>query len=297
MRFAPLRIAVLVLALLLAPAAVADDESPPKLLGAVAFAALEQEPHVEWYAANRTSYVPDPDVTVAVRSLLGDDVTVDVFFGTWCGDSRREVPRFVRVTEQAGVSPDRIRLIAVDNAPDAIKRSPGGEEAGLEIYRVPTFVVRRGGEEIGRIEEHPVRSLERDLASILAREPYRSAYPAYPMIRRWLSAGLLSDPNVSPSGLAGLLREHVQGEGDLAAAASVLISRGDVPEGVRLREVNVALHRDSARAAGALARGYVRLGRMDDARRLVERALRLNDDPDLVGEILAILEPEADGRE
>ena len=55
--------------------------------------------------------------------------------------------------------------------------------------------------------EHPVLSLERDLSAILQGGLYRPDYASYPIIRRWLREGLLSDENVSARGLAGQLRE------------------------------------------------------------------------------------------
>ena len=48
------------------------------------------------------------------------------------------------------------------------KTEPTGTYLKYDIKRVPTLVVLRDGEEIGRIVEYPVESLEKDLLKILS---------------------------------------------------------------------------------------------------------------------------------
>jgi hypothetical protein len=212
-----------------------------------------------------------------------------LFFGSWCGDSRREVPRLVKVLDEMGFPKDQVELIGVDAVEGREKRSPGGEEQGLEIYRVPTLVVRREGKEIARLVEFPVLSLERDLLAMLSGAPFEPNYRSYPVIRRWLESGLLGDENVSPWGLANDVRHLVLGEGELAAAAYVLLDRGEVREAVKLMEVNCALFRESSRCHARLAEGRLRAGDAEAAREAAERALRLNTSPDRVEELVALL--------
>ena len=45
--------------------------------------------------------------------------------------------------------------------------SPNGEEQGLEIGFVPTYIFFRNREEVGRIVENPMQSLEKDMLAIL----------------------------------------------------------------------------------------------------------------------------------
>ena len=91
-------------------------------------------------------------------------VRVLVFLGTWCGDSKREVPRFLGIADAAGISMDRITLYALDRK----KASPEGMEGRYGIERVPTFVFLKEESEIGRIVETPRTTLEGDILSILA---------------------------------------------------------------------------------------------------------------------------------
>jgi thiol-disulfide isomerase/thioredoxin len=85
--------------------------------------------------------------------------------GTWCPDSRREVPRFMRVLKETGFPADKVTLIGVDN----VKFSPIDNYDGLGIERVPTFILYKNNVEAGRIIENPVTSLEQDMVNILAR--------------------------------------------------------------------------------------------------------------------------------
>ncbi len=100
-----------------------------------------------------------------------------MIFGTWCGDSRREVPRLWKILEEAGYPVDEIEMLAVGSArftprmgiseelldwSKAVKKRYG-------VERVATIILYRGGEETGRIVETPEGSLEENLLAISRR--------------------------------------------------------------------------------------------------------------------------------
>jgi thiol-disulfide isomerase/thioredoxin len=288
-----LRADLIVFSLLMARPLVAADIAPavdpPKLLGRSTVAQLEEPPFAEWFHKGYEEYRPNAAVLQSLRDAERGDVTMTLFYGTWCGDSRREVPRVVRLLDEMGFPRERVELIAVDTVEGKQKRSPGGEEAGLEIYRVPTLIVRRGAREVARIVEFPVLSLERDLLAILSGDPPEPSYRSYPVVRRWRESGLLGDANVSAWGLAGEVRGLVSGEGELGAAAEVLLDRGEIAEAVKLFEVNCALFRESSRCQARLAEGRLRAGDVEAARESAERALRLNTSPERVSDLVALL--------
>ena len=87
-----------------------------------------------------------------------------VFFGTWCGDSRREVPHFLKIADQCGIPSSRIKLYGVDRS----KKSKDGLTDRYHIERIPTFIFLKDGNELGRITERPTGTLEADMLSILA---------------------------------------------------------------------------------------------------------------------------------
>src|SRR5512140_714893 len=102
---------------------------------------------------------------VQMIKSVEDSVSTLVFLGTWCPDSRREVPRFLKVADEAGIPQERIRLYALDRT----KKSDDGLTDKYHIERIPTFVFLKKGEEIGRITEAPEKSIEQDMLFILAK--------------------------------------------------------------------------------------------------------------------------------
>lgn len=116
----------------------------------------------DWAQAEAES-TPDPEACRGLAAVEpGADVTV--FLGTWCGDSRREVPRLWKALDLAGPAvPFEIHYIGLDRD----KREPAGRPAGDDVRYVPTFIVRRNGQEIGRIVEHSPSGVEKDLLALL----------------------------------------------------------------------------------------------------------------------------------
>jgi len=126
---------------------------------------LYRSPHCEWYLTGYDNYNPDTLVVNKLTMLGADSITIKVVMGTWCPDSRREVPRFLHVLDLWKFPPERVTFIGVDDA----KKSPVGEYEGLGIQRVPTFIFYRNNIEAGRIIENPATSLEQDIVNILTR--------------------------------------------------------------------------------------------------------------------------------
>ena len=94
---------------------------------------------------------------------LPRDVTVAVFFGVWCHDSEREVPRLLRVLDALGVDESAVTLIALDTT----KREPAGRALEHGVKFTPTSIFYIGGEEVGRIVERPESSLEQAIHAVL----------------------------------------------------------------------------------------------------------------------------------
>ncbi|MEM6378501.1 MAG: hypothetical protein AAF705_09815, partial [Bacteroidota bacterium] len=92
--------------------------------------------------------------------------TSDIYLGTWCGDTKKWVPRFVKLWESLGLSTDQLNFIALYDDKERYKQGPNGEEKGKQIHRVPTFIFKKTGQEYARIVESPRTSLLTDLAQI-----------------------------------------------------------------------------------------------------------------------------------
>lgn len=114
------------------------------------------------YRSGKIVYQPDPDALSQLRSLRSN-IQILVFLGTWCPDSEREVPRFLKLMELTKGVPITYQLIGLDRS----KRDAFGLAEKYQIEFVPTFVVIHHNEEIGRIVESATVSLEQDLLEII----------------------------------------------------------------------------------------------------------------------------------
>ena len=145
------------------------------LLGKSTRERLSRPPFDAWFTKNYNAYVVDSNSADQLKPLLKNKRFL-IFMGTWCGDSRREVPRMYKILDYCGVKEWQIQLVNVSNSDTAYKQSPGHEERGMDIRRVPDLLVFNNNHEQGRIVESPVVSLEKDLLSIVSGGPYEPRY-------------------------------------------------------------------------------------------------------------------------
>jgi thiol-disulfide isomerase/thioredoxin len=136
------------------------------LLGYFTHDAMLIEPHNIWYNSGFDSYSFDDKAFVELSEISADDITITIVLGTWCPDSRRELPHFMKIIESWGFPGSELTLIGVDS----YKVAPIENYDDLGIDRVPTFIIYRNKIEIGRIIEYPKASLERDMVNILKNE-------------------------------------------------------------------------------------------------------------------------------
>lgn len=161
------------LLLLTAPAARAQHDQV--LIGPLEIAGLLDLPG--WFGEDFLAYQPAKIYLDRIPEFL-PDVEILCFLGTWCSDSKREVPRMIRILQSRNIPPEKLKMIGLDRE----KRSPGGEEARYGIDRVPTFIFFRNGEEIGRIVEAPLASLEKDMLGIIDPTAGQGSGEAAPVI-------------------------------------------------------------------------------------------------------------------
>ena len=155
--------------------AVINMVSGRDLVGEVNRAGFETKPFDAWFSKNYRDYRLDRKKLAELKSLW-DDTEVLIIMGTWCPDSRREIPRLYKILDNSGFDEKRLTVIAVDKAKYRKGEEPSGKYANLNIKRVPTIIILKKGKEIGRIIESPVFSLEKDLSLILSGKSYKPNY-------------------------------------------------------------------------------------------------------------------------
>ena len=114
-----------------------------------------------WYKENYNAALVKAKQLKIINKKSGD-VTVEVYFGTWCSDSRYWVPAFIGLMDKTDLA-KKIDLIALSRS----KKTKETARLKEIIDKVPTFVFWRDGKEIGRIVETPEVTLVNDIIWIL----------------------------------------------------------------------------------------------------------------------------------
>jgi len=126
---------------------------------------LEADSSFDWYAKNFASFTPD-SASVVFLSSAAKDIRFIVIGGTWCGDTKRELPKFFKTASLAHIPEANIELYGVDRS----KRNREGVTEKYHVTNVPTFILLSDGKEIGRIVEHSEGGIEFDLVYLLQKK-------------------------------------------------------------------------------------------------------------------------------
>lgn len=145
---------------------VIDEKSEKEILvGECDYKVFADSNYSWWFDYEYNNYKPD-SLTIEQIKKLNHNFDIVIIMGTWCSDSRREVPRFLKILEQIIYDKDKINIICVDRN----KLSYNLDVSKYGIKYVPTFIFEKNGFELGRIVETPTETLEKDLLDILLKE-------------------------------------------------------------------------------------------------------------------------------
>ncbi len=134
------------------------------LVGFTNLDGLKKAPFDTWYQTEHDSYQPDiVTLNQMDKQNFGSKFKISIVMGTWCSDSQREVPRWIKILETLDYPINSIEIINVDTQ----KLAKGTNVSELNITKIPSFIISKQKQEIGRIIESPEFSLEKDLAKIL----------------------------------------------------------------------------------------------------------------------------------
>jgi len=265
------------------------SEKPAIILGVCNQDSLQKKPFSSWFNPALEQYNPDKKITDQLKNEKMDKIRIRVFFGSWCGDSKRELPRFLKLMQTISFPEKNMEIVGLGGSDSLYKQSPGHEEAGLGIFRVPVFIIYRDGKEINRINEFPVVSLEKDLLDIILNKNYQPNYGSHSLIRQWLQEGTLTDDNSSIRGLAEQLRHRLIGENELNSLGYLLLNHEKKTAALQIFRMNHLLYPESANTASSLGEGYLETGNDAKAKDFLEKSLQLNKDPQAIKPVLELL--------
>ncbi len=235
---------------------------------------LQTGSYKEWYRKNYDNYSTDTANIEAIKPLI-QNVVIEIFLGSWCGDSKREVPKMLKALEQAGIDSTHIKLLFVDNSTATYKQSPQHEERGKNIHRVPTLIVYKGKKELNRLVESPVVSIEKDLLNILSVNTYK---PNYAAAQYWINK--VSHKNKQKSteeltSLAKVLQPLCKHLGELNGLGYVLLAQKKYQQALEVFTINTVIYPDKYSVWDSLGEAYFTMGNNEKAKACYQKVLEL----------------------
>lgn len=284
-----IKLAILCLALSAYTTAQNNSNQSPVLYGACTTDTLWKLPYANWFIPGFQQYHPDSVLTERLKKINTSQWHIRLFFGSWCGDSKREVPRFLKLLSLISFPAEQLELIGVGTGDSLLKQSPGHEEGGLGVFRVPVIILYQKGKEINRINEFPVYSLEKDLLTILSQQSYTPNYRSFSLLHQWIEDGTLIQENNSIRGLAEQVRPLISTEYELNSLGYLLLKQAKKKEALQVFRINYLIFPESANTASSLGEGYLENENREQAVSMLEHSLKLNKDPEAISEVLRLL--------
>lgn len=248
------------------------------LTGKINFEKLNNNPYNTWFTKNYDAYKPNENIVSSIKDSL-QEYTIQIFMGTWCGDSKREVPRFYKTLKNAGFSLDRLTCIAVQADREHYKQSIGGEHEGLNIHRVPTFIFYKNGKEINRIVETPIKTIEEDINEIVL-EKYVPNYSGVTKVHEVISKNGI-DSLAKDTQLVSELKNKLLSMYELNTYANVLFFNGNTIDAIKVLKLNTILFPKEANAYISLANKFVIANNISEAIANYERSLEIKKDSEI----------------
>lgn len=131
---------------------------------------------LSWYAGSYNGYQPNEAYVKSFKKALQNhDYQIDVYMGTWCHDSRRVVPKLIKILEMTGSDFSNLAIVAVNGRKVIPNVSPEVSQK-LNIRYVPTIIFYENGKETGRFVEIARESLAKDLSKIASGAAYQPSH-------------------------------------------------------------------------------------------------------------------------
>lgn len=243
------------------------------LLGKINKEALSKTPYADWFTKGFDQYTPNATIINILKEQL-PTYTITAFMGTWCGDSKREIPRLYKILEASQFPLDRFTLIAVARSAQSYKQSPGGEHEGQNIHRVPTIILYKDGKEVNRIVESPIVSLEQDILDIIKNQ-YTPNHHIVTLTNQLIEEVGTEKFIKKPKKNLKKLQEHAQKTSQLNTYASVLFYAGQTEKALAILQFNTMLFPNEANTYINLGNKQSKLNQWQDALVNYQKALVL----------------------
>lgn len=254
---------------------VKDQNGRELLLGSINKEGLKSKPFKSWFTKNYDSYATNKVVIHTYKDSL-KNYTIKVFLGTWCGDSRKEVPRFYSILDAANFPVNQLEVFALDFRKGAYKKGPNGEERGMNIHKVPTFIFYKNGEEVNRIVEHPRETFELDILKIITTKRYRSKYYVANLLLSYLETNSITELKEKEQYLLASFSESIESSGELNSLGYLFLKDNQTEKAKFIFDLNTKLFPYHYNVFDSLAEAYFETKNYNQALKIYYKALSLN---------------------
>jgi len=220
------------------------------------------------------------------------ETQVDIYMGTWCGDTKNHVPKFVHLWKELGLEESQLNFITLYDGKERYKQGPNDEEKGKSIHRVPTFIFKDNDQEFARIVESPQNDLLTDVAQIAL------GYPSEP---RYRAATYLLDilTEISPEEVYKDVNKYAQEayrltskRKELNTLGYVFLRAGETDKALLTFHFNSYFFPNDPIVHDSYGEALSIAGKNDEAIQSYEKALELNPEMESAKEALTKLKVE-----
>jgi tetratricopeptide (TPR) repeat protein len=216
-----------------------------------------------------------PNKRLRLKSKLKNS-TVDIYLGTWCGDSKKWVPKFIKLWDELGLKRSQLRLIALYNDEKRYKTSPDGMEQGQQIHRVPVFIFKSNNVEYARIVESPKNDLITDVAQIALGFPSKPNYEGANYLFKILDTEPLEMIEKNMNAHYRVLIKKVHKSKELNTLGYVLLRSNRTKEALICFELNTYLFRYNPNVYDSYGEALALSGEHVKALKMYEKVLEID---------------------
>lgn len=263
-----------------------DSRGRTMLLGQSTYERLNEAPFNQWYSSNENNYSAQKEDLETLKKSFNQIDSITVFMGTWCGDSKREVPRLTKTLKAIDFDFDKLKIICVNNAYNNYKQSPENEQAGQNIHRVPTIILHNNKNEVGRIVEEPIVTMEKDLVAII-NNTYEPGYQSVNIMEKYFVEKGFKWVGENEQTVLTELKAVAKKYNELTTYGRVLLTSWRIKEAVIALELNAKLFPNDEYAHIHLANTYLILGEYEKTEECCQKALEINPESKIANNLMS----------
>ena len=113
-----------------------------------------------WFLNRYDKYQPS---IKELSQINFNEIKIKIFMGTWCHDSKREIPRLIKILDILKFDQSNVEIIGLTKE----KKGYFNDYSRYNITNTPTIIFYKNKKEVGRIIEKPKETLESNMLSIL----------------------------------------------------------------------------------------------------------------------------------